>query len=192
MPEAETLAVVGNEPWIVSGVGYVLVGSPLNPNATALPVTAGFLPWFADAISSRLNAEPGAVRYAMPGKRVARPGGVDAIESSGGNRTTVSGSTIEAPSSAGVYFMLRGSRRVGALVVNPEVDESRLERWPAAELGARVVTAGARVVSKSDEWVRDAFAGVARRSMVLPLLIALLAVLVVETLAAAGSARVRQ
>jgi len=154
-------------------------------------VTAGFLPWFGDAISSRLNAEPGAVKYASPGKRVARPGGVDAIESGSGNRTAVTGSAFDAPTSAGVYFMLRGSRRVGALVVNPEVGESRLERWSAAELGARVASVGVRVVRKSDDWVRDAFAGVARRSMVLPLLIALLAVLAVETLVAAGSARAR-
>ncbi|HEX7938258.1 MAG TPA: hypothetical protein VF483_04650, partial [Gemmatimonadaceae bacterium] len=151
-----------------------------------------FLPWFGDALSSRLNAEPGAVRYASPGQRVTRPSAVDAIESSGGSRTSITGSTFDAPAATGVYFMLRGTRRVGALVVNPEVEESRLERWSPAELGPRVVTLGARVVTKSDEWVRDAFAGVARRSMVLPLLIALLFVIVVETFAAAGSARVQQ
>jgi hypothetical protein len=192
VPEAETLAVVGREPWIVAGTGYVLVGSPLNPAATALPVTASFLPWFADAIASRLNAEPGAVRYAAPGQRVARPSGVDAIESSSGNRTALTGSAFDAPATAGVYFMVRGSRRVGAVVVNAQPDESRLERWPASELGARVVTAGAKVVNASDAWVRDAFAGVARRSMVLPLVIVLMLVLAVETLAAAGSARVQQ
>ena len=191
VPEAETLAVVGTEPWIVSGAGYVLAGSPLTPAATSLPVTASFLPWLGDAIASRLNAEPGTVRYATPGQRVARPGGVEAIEGGTGNRTAVSGSTLDAPAAAGVYFMLRGSRRVGALVVNPEPGESRLERWQGAELGARVVTAGARVVSKSDAWISEAFAGVARRSMVLPILIALLLVLTAETIAAAGSARVR-
>jgi hypothetical protein len=192
VPDAETLAVVGREPWIVAGAGYVLVGSPLNPTATSLPVTAGFLPWFGDAISSRLNAEPGTVRYASPGQRVARPSGVEAIESSNGNRTALSGATFDAPTTAGVYFMVRGSRRVGALVVNGEADESRLDRWSAADLGPRVVTAGARVINDRDEWVRDAFAGVASRSLVVPLLIVLLVVLAAETLAAAGSARVQQ
>lgn len=191
VPEADTLAIVGREPWIVSGAGYVLVGSPLTPSATSLPVTAGFLPWFGEAIASRLNAEPGTVRYASPGQPVARPGAVEAIEAETGNRTTISGSTFDAPLAAGVYFMVRGARRVGALVVNPEPEESRLERWPAAELGAHIVTAGARVVRSGDDWVREAFAGVARRSMVLPLLVVLLVVLAVETLAAAGSARVR-
>ncbi|MEK7402164.1 MAG: BatA and WFA domain-containing protein [Gemmatimonadota bacterium] len=191
VPDSDTLAMVGREPWIVAGTGYVLVGSPLAPAATSLPITAGFLPWFGDAIASRLNAEPGAVRYALPGQRVPRPAGVEAIESGTGNRTMLSGSAFDAPTVAGVYFMVRGARRVGALVVNPESDESRLERWPAAELGARIVTAGARVVRRRDEWVRDAFAGVARRSMVFPLLLALLLVLAAETLAAAGSARVQ-
>ena len=190
--EAETLAVVGNEPWIVSGAGYVLVASPLEPAATTLPVTAGFLPWFSDAITSRLNAEPGAVKFATPGQRVTRPAGVEAIESGSGSRTALSGATFDAPSSTGVFFMVRGSRRVGALVVNAEPDESRLERWPAAELGARVATAGASVVRTPADWVRDAFAGVARRSLVLPLLVALLLVLALETLAAAGAGRVRQ
>ncbi len=191
VPDADTLAVVGREPWIVAGTGYVLLGSPLDPAATALPVTASFLPWFADAIASRLNAEPGAVRYAAPGQRVARPGVADALESTNGNRIVVSGSAFDAPAASGVYFMVRGSRRIGALVVNAEPDESRLERWPSADLGLRVVTAGARVVSASDAWVRDAFAGVSRRSMVLPLLIVLLLILAVETFAAAGSARVQ-
>jgi hypothetical protein len=189
VPDAETLAVVGREPWIVSGTGYVLVGSPLNASATSLPVTAGFLPWFGEAIASRLNAEPGTVRYATPGQRIARPGGVEAIESTTGNRTPVSGAAFDAPSAAGVYFMVRGARRIGALVVNPPADESRLERWPPNELGARVVTAGARVVSDRDDWVQGAFSGVARRSMVVPLLIILLLVLALETFAAAGSAR---
>jgi hypothetical protein len=192
VPDAETLAVVGRQPWIVSGTGYVLVGSPLNPTATALPVTASFLPWFADAIATRLNAEPGAVRHATPGQRVARPVSVDALESASGNRTALSGSAFDAPAASGVYFMVRGSRRVGALVVNAQPDESRLERWSAGDLGARVVSAGARVVTDGDEWVRDAFAGVARRSLVVPLLIVLLLVLAVETLAAAGAARVQQ
>ena len=188
-PDAETLAVVGRDPWIVAGPGYVLAGSPLLPSATSLPVSAAFLPWLADIVASRLNAEPGTVRSATPGQRVAKPVGVDAIESASGNRTSVPGSSFDAPLTTGVFFFVRGSRRVGALVVNHEVDESRLDRWPLAEIGARVADAEVRVVKDRDVWVKDAFAGVARRSLVVPLLIVLLLVLAVETVVATPRVR---
>ena len=171
------------------GPGYVLAGSALSPAATSLPVSAAFLPWLADVVASRLNAEPGTVRAATPGQRVAKPAGVDAIESASGTRTTIPGSSFDAPLTTGVFFFVRGSRRVGALVVNHEVDESRLDRWPVADLGARVADGDVRVVSDRDDWVRGTFAGVSRRSLVVPLLMALLLVLAAESIVA--TARVR-
>jgi hypothetical protein len=180
VPEAETLAVVGREPWIVAGPRYVLSASPLDPESSSLPVSASFIPWMAEVLSSRLHADPGGVRFAAPGDRVARPAGVEAMESAAGGRTTLEGSSFDAPSLAGTYFFVRGGRRVGALVVNAEVDESRLERWSARDLAERVSSAGARVVTARDEWTRAAFSGTARRSIVLPLLIAALLVLAAE------------
>jgi len=188
VPDADTLALVGREPWIVAGNGYVLVGSPLNPAATSLPVSAPFLPWLAEVVSSRLNAEPGTVTAARSGGRVHKPSGVDALEGADGNRTTLTGSTVEVPPTAGVFFFVRGSRRVGALVVNPDPEESRLERWFPGDLAGRVANSGARVVTDRDTWVREAFSGVARRSLVAPLLIALVLVVAAETLAATGVA----
>ena len=180
VPEAETLAVVGREPWIVAGPRYVLSASPLDPESSSLPVSASFIPWVAEVLSSRLHADPGGVRFAAPGDRVARPAGVEAIESATGGRTALEGSSFEAPSLAGTYFFVRSGRRVGALVVNAEVDESRLERWSARDLAERVSSAGARVVTARDEWTRAAFSGTARRSIVLPLLVAALLVLAAE------------
>ena len=191
VPDAETLAVVGREPWIVSGPGYVIVGSPLDPAATSLPVSAGFLPWLGDMLSARLHAEPGTVRMAVPGQRVPRPAGIDAIEGTDGRRIPVSGATIEAPSAAGTYFLIQGSRRVGALVVNPEPAESRLERLRGAELREHVATSGVRVVDDRAEWVRLAFTGTARRSLLAPLLIVILLVLAAEMAAATIGGRAR-
>jgi hypothetical protein len=184
VPDAETLAVIGQDPWIVAGPRYVLLGSPLVPEASGFPVSAGFLPWLGDVLSSRLHADPGTVRYATPGARVPRPAGVDAIEAATGGRTPVSGEggTIEAPTASGTYFLVQGSRRVGALIVNPEMAESQLDRWDAAELRGRVVSSGARVVDDIEDWVGLAFSGAARRSLIVPLLVALLLVLGVETL----------
>lgn len=184
VPDAETLAVVGREPWIVSGPRYVLLGSPLVPEATSLPVSASFLPWLGDVLAARLTAEPGGVRHAAPGERLARPAGVDALQSADGGRTTLSGTAFDAPSRAGTYFLVQGARRVGALVVNPEVSESRLERWPVQDLPAHVVTSGARMARDGDEWTRLAFTGASRRSLVVPLLFVALLLLGAETVAA--------
>jgi hypothetical protein len=191
VPEAETLAVVGREPWIVAGPRYVLAASPLDPESSSLPVSASFIPWMAEVLSSRLHADPGGVRFAAPGDRVARPAGVEALESATGGRTALESAAFDAPANAGTYFFVRGGRRVGALVVNAEVDESRLERWSARDLAERVSNAGARVVTSRDEWTRLAFSGTARKSIVLPLLIAVLLVLAAEAVISTTGGRAK-
>jgi hypothetical protein len=191
VPDVDTLAVVGGEPWIVAGPGYVLVGSAMVPEATTFPVSASFLPWLGDVISARLHAEPGTVRLAVPGDRVARPSTVESLEGVNGARTPIEGASFEAPLTAGTYFFNRGTRRVGALVVNPEVSESRLERWPANDLAEHVASParGTRIARDADEFTALVFSGAARRSLLLPLLVAVVLVLGVETVAAAGGGR---
>jgi hypothetical protein len=182
-PVADTLAVVGQDAWIVSGRGYVLLGSPVDASATSLPITATFLPWLGDVLASRLHGDAGVLRAATPGQRVSVPSGVEAIEGTDGRRIAVSGSSVEAPGIAGTYFLIQGARRAGGLVVNPEVEESRLDRWPTGELASRLAR-GARVTDDREAWVDLAFTGAARQSLVGPLLLALLLVLAAEMLAA--------
>jgi hypothetical protein len=192
-PTAETLAVVGREPWIVSGPRYVLIGSPLHPDATSLPVSAAFLPWLGDALASRLHADPGGGRFAAPGERVTLPQGVEALESATGGRVNVTGeASIEAPPNAGTYFFVQGARRVGALVVNPEVAESRLDRWSHDDLAEHVVsTGGARIARDASDWTRMAFTGTARRPLAASLLFAALLTLGIEMVAATAGGRAR-
>jgi hypothetical protein len=181
---AETMAVVGRDPWIVGGRGYVLLGSPVDAAATSLPITATFLPWLGDVLASRLHGDPGVLRTAAPGQRVSLPAGLEAIEGTDGRRLPITGSAIEAPGIAGTYFLIQGPRRAGALVVNPEVEESLLDRWSAGELARRLASRGSRVAETTDAWVDLAFTGAARQSLVGPLLIALLLVLAAEMAAA--------
>lgn len=181
---ADTLAVVGRDPWIVSGRGYVLLGSPVDAAATSLPITATFLPWLGDVLASRLHGDPGVLRTAAPGQRVPVPAGLEAIEGTDGRRIPVTGTTVDAPGVAGTYFLIQGPRRAGALVVNPEVEESRLDRWSAADLARRLASRGARVAESQNAWVDLAFRGAARQSLVGPLLLALLLVLAAEMVAA--------
>jgi hypothetical protein len=188
VPEGDTLALAGEEPWIVSGTGYVLIGSPLVPEATSLPVSAPFVPWLTDILTSRLHTEPGRVWHATPGARITRPTGADALEGATGGRAALSGPTIDAPAAAGTYFLVQGTRRVGALVVNAEIEESRLERWSAPDLERRIASSGARVVNDAAQWGRLAFQGASRRSLVVPLLLVVVLILGLESLAASGRA----
>lgn len=177
---ADTLATAGGDPWIVAGPGYVLVGSPLEPSGTDLPVRAEFVPWLGDMIAQRLAGDATTVLSVAPGASVRLPIGADGIESPDGQVTRATGQ-VNAPPRAGVYFLRAGADRVGALVVNPEPEESDLRRLDAAMLGDRI--RGQQVVATADDatWKRSLFAGGAQRPLQVPLIIAALLLLAAET-----------
>ena len=66
-------------PW-VGGPRYVLIGSPLSPDATNFPVRASFVPWLGTVLTERLVGEPGQVIAAAPGAQLPRPRWADAME----------------------------------------------------------------------------------------------------------------
>jgi hypothetical protein len=181
---ADTLATAGGEPWIVAGEGYVLVASPLVPEATTFPVRAGFLPWLADVLAQRLGGSVGHVTAAAPGARVATPSGVDALEGPGGRREPVRGTVHSAPLRPGTYFWLRNGARAGALEVNPEAEESRLERLDERALRGRVRGAEVAVVARGGALADAAWRGEGRRPIGGPMLVAALVTLAAESLAA--------
>jgi hypothetical protein len=187
---ADTLATAGREPWIVAGARFVLVGSPLTPEATTLPVRASFVPWLAETLGERLAGEPGHVIQTAPGATLRRPQWGDALETPSGAREMLAGETIRAPDRAGTYFLSMGARRVGAIAVNPEPAESALERLGAADLRARLRARRTVVAATPADWVREAFRSAARRPLAAPLLLLVLVALAAEGLVAgAGGTR---
>jgi hypothetical protein len=186
---ADTLARAGGEPWIVAGARYVLVASPLDPRATSLPARAAFVPWLTEIVTQRLTGEVGGVVAAAPGDSLARPAWAEMMEMPDGARVPLAGGRLAAPARAGVYPLLRGARRAGALVVNPEPDESALARLEPAALASRLRgDAEVRVLHEADEWRSAVFAGAARRPLLVPLLVAVMLLLLAESLAAGGAA----
>ena len=183
----DTLATAAGEPWIVSGPGYVLIASPLSPDATTFPVRAAFVPWLGDVLSQRLSADAGLVTNATPGAFVARPAGADALELPDGDRTPLPDDSLAAPARPGAYFYLHGATRVGALVVNPEPFESDLHRLDDAALAARL--RGRRVTTTDDgaRFASAVFATAPRRPLVAPLLAAALVALVAESAMVRGT-----
>jgi hypothetical protein len=180
--QAETLAVVGRDAWIVAGPKYVIVASPLTADATSFPVRASFVPWLGGVLTERLVGEPGQVISAVPGASLPRPRWADAIQLAPDQRTPL-GETLGVPSRAGTYFLLRGATRVGALVVNAPPEESSLERYTGDELRARFGAPHASVARDASAWASQAFRGAARRSLIQPALVAALLMLVIEAIA---------
>jgi hypothetical protein len=162
---ADTVARVGSDPWAVAGDGYVLVASPLTAEGTDLPLRASWVPWLGSAIADHLSGDAGAITEAAPGAPIARPAWARELEEPDGTRRPVLESRLEAPSRAGVYFWLRGTQRAGALVVNPEVNESDLARLPIAQLRSRF--SGAEVAATDDaaRWTASAFSFSGRRAL---------------------------
>lgn len=180
--QADTLAVVGRDAWIVAGPKFVIVASPLTPDATTFPVRASFVPWMGSVLTERLVGEPGQVIDAVPGASLPRPRWADAIQLAPDQRTPL-GDAIEAPSRAGTYFLLRGATRVGALVVNPPPEESSLDRDTPDEFRARLGAQHASVARDAAAWMAQAFRGAARRSLIQPALVFALLMLAIEAIA---------
>lgn len=187
---ADTLALAGNEPWIVAGPGYVLVASHLDPQATSFPLRASFLPWLASVLTERLAGDGGGVITTTPGARLARPAWAEELEPPEGARVALADS-FDAPSRTGTYFLVRGGHRVGAIVVDPESEESQLDRWSERELAGRLRGERVDAVRDPSALAARAFRGASRRSLIGPLLVAALALLAVEAvLVRAGTRRV--
>ena len=182
---ADTLATAGGVPWIIRGEGYVLVGSPLVPDATTLPIRAAFVPWLAEVVSRALAAEGTAIA-ARPGQTVARVASADALELPDGTRSRIAGDSVTLPSRTGAYFFLRGEDRVGAVIANAEAAESELTRLDAASVRTLLRARDAVVTSDAREHMAQVFDSAPRRSIGVPLLVLAIALLLVES-AIAGS-----
>ena len=187
---AEVLATAGGEPWIVRGGGYVLIASPLLPDATTFPVRASFVPWLGDVLSHGLTATSSSVVTATPGRAVPRPVIARELELPGGARQPLTTDTLQAPERAGAYFFFSGGARVGALVVNPEAEESDLARLEDDALGAKLGTRQARIAHDQKSLASMVLSSSPRRSLLMPLIvIALLLVLAESVLAGTGGRR---
>jgi hypothetical protein len=169
------LATVNGAPWIVRGGNVVLLGSRLDPEWTDLPVSAGFMP-FMDVLLNRLARGEMALDHAAPGDPVPLPDRVTAVRQ-GDRDWRVEGGELFQPSDPGVYYLLAGRDTVGAISVNLDPRESRLER--ATDSQARQLWKGARVVALDDAGPA-AFSSASRGDLRGPLLWMALAVGIME------------
>ena len=185
---SDTVALAGGEPWIVRGPGYVLVASPLTPDATDFPVRASFVPWIADAVAQDLGPQ-GRVIEAAPLARAARPANAEALESPAGTRAPLDGDSLDVPGEPGVYWFIRSGARAGALVVDAAPGESDLARLDSAALASRIRARDVAVVGDSAAFAAATFGSAPRRAMGGWLLGVALALLLVEGVVTAAGRR---
>ncbi len=189
---ADTLATAGGKPWVVAGDGYLLMASPIDPDATDLPLRAAFVPWLLDALSRRLG-EDGLLIAASPGQHLIdrEISSASDLERPDGSLIPLAGDRLTVPNESGVYFLRRQATRTGAIVVNPEPLESDL-RADTAGVGAsfRARIAGDEVATDTSaaEWRRHTLDQAAGRSLLTPLLLLALAALIAEAWFSRGTA----
>ena len=140
-PPRGVLATAGGLPWVVRSDNLILLGSRLEPEWTALPLSAEFVP-FVDFLANRAIRGEIAILDAPPGDPVVLPDAATAVIRDGQLRTVEGGGTFRSRET-GLHFILAGRDTIGAVAVNPDQRESVLTRsgdgeirrlWPGARI----------------------------------------------------------
>ncbi len=181
----QVLAVAGGTPWMVAGADYVLVASPLSMAATNAPIQASFVPWLRDLVSQRLG-DGGVVVDAAPDDTIRLALAADSLEAADGTRRAIDAARVVVPAEQGVYLLRRGARRVGALVVNPELTESDMTAWDDTDWERLVPDAPVVRVSEPNRVADTVYDRAGGRSIAWPLVLLALLALVAEALVARG------
>jgi uncharacterized Zn-binding protein involved in type VI secretion len=188
----DTLVTVNGRPWAVAGaVGrtrYVVIASPLAPEATDLPVRAAFVPWIASLVTG-LAGPGGMILQAAPAQSLRLPSAADSLVDASGKAVALVGDVFAAPTVPGAYLLRREGRTTGAVVVNVEENESVMDRLQVEEVAARIRGPEVEAVPMGRGLADRAFASTGTRSLVAPVLIVVLAVLGLEALVTAFRTR---
>ncbi len=179
------MAVAGGSPWLVAGRDYVLVASPLTVAATAAPVQAAFVPWLRDLVSQRLG-DGGVLVQAAPDDTIALPVNADSLQAPDGRATAIANARLVVPGRVGVYLFRRGARTVGALVVNPEIEESNVGAWGAEMFRERLTGTSVQLEPRADAIATAVFDRAGGRSIAWPLVLLAVLALAAEALLARG------
>ena len=168
----DTVAQLGSTVWMVRGPKWIVLGSPLDPASTTLPVRAAFVPWLADAISN-LASGTSAASVVQPFTLFEPRGGVTTLlVSDGVRRASIGTGPMRAPLFPGVYYLTRGADTVTALHVPLGSAEPRLARAPTSELLTMLGGADRAMISATpDAFVRSVKTAGASQSLSLPLLV---------------------
>jgi hypothetical protein len=151
----------------------------MDPDATDLPIRAGFVPWLLETFSHRLGSD-GLIMSAVPGQRIDQASAADGLESAEGTVSPWSGDAKLAPHQPGVYFLRRGAERIGALVVNAEAEESDVGVVDGATFMSRFEGGAVSAHASGDAWRRAVLSQAQGRALIVPLVVLALLLLLLE------------
>ncbi len=179
------------EPWIVTGTTeggpYLLLGSPVDAEATNLTVSAPMLP-LVEWMVARWPFRDARRDFAV-GDALELPDGVTAVGDPTGAVTPAGPSARVIARAPGIYRLMADDSLVQQVAVNPPEAESMLERASEAALGELLGDDHDRVGASS--WRRSVFASRQGTELWRWLLAAALALLLAESRVGATGRRAR-
>ncbi len=190
-PDGVLVSLANGDPWLLAGGGatgpYVLLASPLDEQATSLPVSAAMIPLLEWAVEH--GARSGTIpREVIAGTNFRPPPSATAVRAPDGSEHPVDGDRpFLATAASGLYRVLAGDSVVRTVPVNPPAAETDLEPATISEV-RRAIPGVAAVVDDAADWSRHIFRAGRGPEPWRPLALLVLALLVAETAVAASRA----
>lgn len=188
-PSARVLAEAAGTPWAVEGWDtagrrYLLLASPLVPEASSLPVSAGMVRFVDWAASEWAGA--GSAREYVVGDHLPAPAGATRVRFPSGRDVEIDATrTVRGTGEAGIYLFLAGDSLVAAVALNPPAAESDLAKLGRRELapaiGREIVT-----VARAEAWPGSVYRSRFGPELWWPFLLAAIVLLLAESLLASA------
>ena len=181
--------------WAVSGERarggrFVLLASPLTPEASTIPTSLAMIP-LMDRATGAWVAPNSARAEARPGELMSLPAGATTVINPDGSRDSIrGGEAYYAGTQPGAYQVVRGSSIVAAYVVNPPAIESTLRAASRDRIGRALPGWKIEYANDADAWGKEIFDRRLGYELWRTILMVLFVVLIVEGIAAA-TGRVR-
>jgi hypothetical protein len=176
-------------PWIVSGTTdqgpYVILGSPLDPESSTLPISAAMVPLLEWMTSLGSAAAAGRIEAGQP---ILVPASATHVRTPDGTTHAVDGAAeFRETRDAGIYSILRGDEVLENVAVGPPVRESLLSPLPVDAFEDRIGP-GVQTADDARAWNREIFVTRQGPELWKPLLVVALLLLLVEAWVAAPGA----
>lgn len=154
------VTLANGDPWLISGQGaagpYILLASPLDDQATTLPVSAAMIPLLEWALEH--GSRSGTVlREVIAGTNFRTLSTATTVHAPDGTVHAVDGDQpFLATATAGLYRVLTGDSLLQTVPVNPPAAETDLEPASASEV-RRAVPGVSTIVDDPAAWSRNIF-----------------------------------
>ena len=177
------LRAADGAPWLVRGrVGdrvYLLLASPLVPEATTLPVSAVMVPFVERLVLHWSRPSSAPVRAADAGSTVVLPSRIDGILAPDGTRVPAEGGAPWTPTKAGTWTFLvpdEDGPREWLVGVNVPARESALEAASEATIRSAFAGTDVELAATTEAWT-DVIYGSRRGGEATPWVVGLIVLL---------------